>query len=171
MKAGILYGDKDIRLGNTPDPEIKPHEVLVKSMFAGICGTDLHVFRGEFKGRVAYPAIQGHEFGGIVEEVGSEVTRFKVGDRVAIDPIMPCYSCETCLTGHINACRNLKLLGIDLNGGFGQYVATPEFQCYLLPDNVPMNHAPMVELYGLGQHILQRGMVQPGESVALLGAR
>ncbi len=170
MKAGILYGANDIRLGDVPDPEINPNEVLVKSMFAGICGTDLHVFRGEFEGRVAYPAIQGHEFGGIIEEIGSEVTRFKVGDRVAIDPIMPCHSCETCLTGHINACRNLKLLGIDLNGGFGQYVAAPEFQCYLLPDNVPMEHAPMVELYGLGQHILQRGMVQPGETVALLGA-
>ena len=170
MKAGILYGANDIRLGDVPDPEINPNEVLIKSMFAGICGTDLHVFRGEFEGRVAYPAIQGHEFGGIIEEIGSEVTRFKVGDRVAIDPIMPCHSCETCLTGHINACRNLKLLGIDLNGGFGQYVAAPEFQCYLLPDNVSMEHAPMVELYGLGQHILQRGMVQPGETVALLGA-
>ncbi|MBN2302839.1 MAG: alcohol dehydrogenase catalytic domain-containing protein [Anaerolineae bacterium] len=169
MKAGILYGDSDIRLGNAPDPEIKSNEVLVKSLFAGICGTDLHVFRGEFKGRVAYPAIQGHEFGGIVEEVGRDVTRFQVGDRVAIDPIIPCYSCETCLTGHINACRTLKLLGIDLDGGFGQYVAAPEFQCYKLPDNVPMEHASMVEMYGLGQHILQRGSVQPGETVALLG--
>lgn len=169
MKAGILYGDKDIRLGDAPDPEIRSNEVLVKSMFAGICGTDLHIYRGEFKGRVDYPAIQGHEFGGIIEEIGSEVTRFKVGDRVAIDPIIPCYSCETCVTGHINACRRLKLLGIDLQGGYGQYVAAPEYQCYLLPDNVPMEHAPMVELYGLGHHILQRGMVQPGETVALLG--
>lgn len=169
MKAGILYSDNDIRLGDAPDPEIKPNEVLVKSMFAGICGTDLHIYRGEFKGRVSYPAIQGHEFGGIIKEIGSEVTRLKVGDRVAIDPIIPCYSCETCLTGHHNACRKLKLLGVDLDGGFGQYVAVPECQCYLLPDNVPMEHAPMVELYGLGQHILQRGMVQPGETVALLG--
>ncbi len=170
MKAGILYGDCDIRLGDAPDPEIKPNEVLIKSLYAGICGTDLHIFRGEFKGRVAYPAIQGHEFGGIVEDVGRDVTRFKPGDRVAIDPIIPCYSCETCLTGHINACRTLKLLGIDLAGGYGQYVAAPEYQCYLLPDNVPLEHAPMVEMYGLGQHILQRGSVQPGETVALLGA-
>lgn len=170
MKAGILYDDCDIRLGDAPEPQIKPNEVLVKSMYAGICGTDLHIYRGEFKGRVAYPAIQGHEFGGIVEEVGSEVTRFKPGDRVAIDPIIPCYSCPTCLTGHINACRSLKLLGIDLDGGFGQYVAAPEYQCYLMPDNVPMKYAPMVELYGLGHHILQRGNVQPGETVALLGA-
>ena len=60
MKAGILYGDKDIRLGDAPDPEIKSNEVLVKSMFAGICGTDLHVYRGELKDRVDYPAIQGN---------------------------------------------------------------------------------------------------------------
>ncbi len=169
MKAGILYDDCDIRLGDAPEPKIKPNEVLVKSMYASICGTDLHVFRGEFKGRVAYPAIQGHEFGGIVEEIGSDVTNLRVGDRVAIDPIIPCHSCETCLTGHINACRTLKLLGIDLDGGFAQYVAAPAYQCYKLPDNVPMQHASMVELYGLGHHILGRGEVQPGETIAILG--
>jgi 2-desacetyl-2-hydroxyethyl bacteriochlorophyllide A dehydrogenase len=169
MKAGVLYNDCDIRLGDVPEPPIKPNEVLVRSMYAGICGTDLHIYRGEFKGRVTYPAIQGHEFGGIIEEVGSEVTNFQVGDRVAIDPIIPCFSCPTCLTGHINACRTLKLLGIDLAGGFGQYVAAPAYQCYKLPDNVPMEYAPMVELYGLGHHILQRGEVQPGETVAILG--
>ena len=87
MKAGILYNSCDIRPGDVPEPRIKPDEVLVKSLYAGICGTDLHVFRGEFEGRVAYPAIQGHEFGGIVEEVGSDVTQFEPGDRVAIDPI------------------------------------------------------------------------------------
>jgi L-gulonate 5-dehydrogenase len=170
MKAGILYDDRDIRLGDAPEPKIRPNEVLVKSMYAAICGTDLHIFRGEFKGRVSYPVIQGHEFGGIVEDVGSEVSNFKIGDRVTIDPIIPCFSCVTCLTGHINACRTLKLLGIDLDGGFGQYVAAPASQCYKLPENVPMEHSPMVELYSLGHHILQRGEVQPGETVAILGS-
>ena len=169
MKAGILYNAKDIRFGEAPTPEIKPDEVLVESKAAGICGTDLHIYLGEFEGRVSYPAIQGHEFGGVIIEVGSEVSGFKVGDRVAVDPIISCHSCPACRTGHINACRTLKLLGVDLDGGYGQYVAVPVSHLYPLPDSVSMNHVPMVEMYALGNHILQRGQVQPGETVALLG--
>jgi len=170
MKAGILYAAKDIRIGEASMPEIKPHEVLLESKAAGICGTDLHIYLGEFEGRVAYPAIQGHEFGGVIVEVGSEVTGYKVGDRVAVDPVISCHSCPACVTGHINACRTLKLLGVDLDGGYGQYVAAPSSHLFPLPDSVPMTHVPMVEMYALGHHILQRGQVQPGETVALLGA-
>lgn len=170
MKAGILYNDRDIRLGDAPDPRVQSDEVLVETGYAGICGTDLHIYRGEFHSRVKFPAIQGHEFGGIIREVGKEVRDFKVGDRVVVDPIISCHSCPACLTGHINACRTLKLLGVDLDGGFGQYVAAPASHLYPLPDSVPMKFAPMVEMYGLGHHVLQRGRVQPGETVAILGA-
>lgn len=170
MKAGILYNDRDIRLGDAPDPRLQPDEVLVETGYAGICGTDLHIYRGEFHSRVKFPAIQGHEFGGIIQEVGKEVREFKVGDRVIVDPIISCHSCPACLTGHLNACRTLKLLGVDLDGGYGQYVAAPASHVYPLPDSVPMKFAPMVEMYGLGHHVLQRGRVQPGEAVAILGA-
>jgi 2-desacetyl-2-hydroxyethyl bacteriochlorophyllide A dehydrogenase len=170
MKAGILYDAKDIRVGEAPMPQIGPKEVLIESKAAGICGTDLHIYLGEFEGRVSYPAIQGHEFGGVIVEVGAEVSGYKVGDRVAVDPVISCHSCTPCQTGHINACRSLTLLGIDLDGGYGQYVSAPASHLFPLPDSVPMAHAPMVEMYGLGHHILQRGQVQPGETVALLGA-
>jgi len=170
MKAGILYSAKDIRLGEAPTPKIGPDEILLESRAAGICGTDLHIYLGEFEARVSYPAIQGHEFGGVIVEVGSNVRNYKPGDRVVIDPIVSCYNCPACLTGHINACRALKLLGVDLDGGFGQYVAVPVDRVLPLPDSIPMNHAPMVEMYALGNHILQRGHVQPGETVTLLGA-
>lgn len=170
MKAGILYNDRDIRMGDAPDPRLKPDEVLVESGFAGICGTDLHIYRGEFHERVKFPAIQGHEFGGIIRQVGKDVKGFKAGDRVVVDPIISCHSCPACLTGHLNACRTLKLLGVDLDGGFGQYVAAPVNRLFHLPDSVPMAHAPMVEMFGLGHHVLQRGQVQPGETVVILGA-
>jgi 2-desacetyl-2-hydroxyethyl bacteriochlorophyllide A dehydrogenase len=170
MKAGILYGDKDIRLGQTADPEIGPNQVLVAPTHAGICGTDVHIYRGEFHERVRFPAIQGHEFGGTVEEIGRDVRGIRKGDRVAVDPIISCHRCPACLTGHINACRTLTLLGVDIDGGYGQYVAVPEDRIFHLPENVALEHAPMVEMYGLGHHILQRGEVQPGETVALLGA-
>jgi threonine dehydrogenase-like Zn-dependent dehydrogenase len=170
MKAGILYNDREIRLGDAPDPRVGPGEVLVAPSYAGICGTDLHIYRGEFHERVKFPAILGHEFGGLVQEVGGHVDRFRVGDRVVVDPIIPCHSCPACLTGHLNACSTLKLLGVDLDGGFGQYVAAPANHVHPLPEDIPMTYAPMVEMYGLGHHILWRGGVQPGETVAILGA-
>ncbi len=170
MKAAILYNDRDIRPGEAPDPGIRPDEVLVSSGFAGICGTDLHIYRGEFKDRVKYPAIQGHEFGGTILEVGKDVRGLHAGDRVVVDPIISCHACPACLAGHINACRTLKLLGVDLDGGFGQAVAVPSSHILALPESIPMQYAPMVELYGIAHHVLQRGQVQPGESVAILGA-
>ncbi|MDY7094843.1 MAG: alcohol dehydrogenase catalytic domain-containing protein [Acidobacteriota bacterium] len=170
MKAGILYGARDIRVGEIPTPTIQPDEILVQSKAAGICGTDLHIYLGEFEARVDYPVIQGHELGGVVAEVGSEVRGFAVGDRVTADPVISCHHCTACRSGQINACRTLKLLGIDLAGGYGEYVAAPASHVYRLPDSVPMTHSPMVEMYALGHHILQRGEVQPGETVAILGA-
>lgn len=170
MKAAVLFDDRDIRIADVPDPQIKEDEVLVSSRYAGICGTDLHVYLGEFHDRVAYPAILGHEFGGIVEEVGKAVQGIRPGDRVVVDPIISCHRCTACLTGHINACRTLKLLGIDLDGGFGQYVAVPSDRILLLPESIPLQDAPMVELYSIGHHALYRGRVQPGETVVILGA-
>ncbi|MBN2502377.1 MAG: alcohol dehydrogenase catalytic domain-containing protein [Anaerolineales bacterium] len=170
MKAGILYNDKDIRVGEASEPKIEPDEVLIQPAFTGICGTDLHVFLGEFHNRVRYPAILGHEFGGTIVDVGADVQGFKAGDRVVVDPIISCHSCPACLTSHINACSTLKLLGIDMDGGLGQYVAAPASHLFQLPESIPMQYAPMVEMFGLGHHILQRGQVQPGETVVILGA-
>jgi 2-desacetyl-2-hydroxyethyl bacteriochlorophyllide A dehydrogenase len=170
MKAAILHGARDIRMGNVPDPQLGPSEVLIQTSHAGLCGTDLHIYRGEFTARVKYPAVQGHEFGGTVEEVGRDVRGIRRGDRVAVDPILSCHGCTPCLGGRINACRTLKLLGVDLNGGFGQYVAASASHVFVLPENVPLSQVPMVEVYGLGHHVLSRGLVQAGESVVVLGA-
>ena len=169
MKAAILYGDRDIRLGNAPDPEVGPGQVLLQIGHAGICGTDVHIYRGEFHERVKFPAIPGHEFGGTIVELGRGVTGWQKGDRVAVDPIFACHACPACLSGRINACTTLKLLGVDVNGGFGQFLAVPTAQLFRLPENVPMKYVPMVEMYALGHHVLGRGHVQPGETVAILG--
>ena len=170
MKAGILYGAKDIRVGQVADPVIGPDDVLLESHAAGICDTDLHIYRGEFEERVQYPAVQGHEFGGVIVEAAKNLSGFEAGDRVVVDPIISCHKCPACMTGHINACQTLKLLGVDLDGGFGQFVSVPADRLFALPDSIPMIHAPIVEMYALGHHIIQRGGVQPGETVAILGA-
>jgi len=170
MKAGVLFEDRKIEPRTVPDPELRPGEVLVESSYAGICGTDLHIYRGEFRDRVRLPAIQGHEFGGTIVDIGKGVTGWKRGDRVAVDPIVSCQACPACLHGQLNCCRTLKLLGVDLAGGFGQLVAVPQGHLYALPDSVPFKHAPMVEVFSLGHHVLDRGRVQPGETVAILGS-
>jgi 2-desacetyl-2-hydroxyethyl bacteriochlorophyllide A dehydrogenase len=170
MKAAVLFEDRKIETRTVADPALAVGEVMVETGFAGICGTDLHIFRGEFRGRVKLPAIQGHEFGGTIVEVGKGVAGFARGERVAVDPILSCHACAACLAGRLNCCRTLKLLGVDLQGGFGQLVAVPAGHLYKLPDSVPLDQASMVEVYALGHHILDRGRVQPGESVAILGA-
>ncbi len=170
MKAAILYDDRSIRMGEAPDPAPGTGEVLIQPAFAGVCGTDLHIFRGEFRSRVTFPAILGHEFGGTIVGLGKGVTGLNVGDRVAVDPIVSCHRCAPCLAGQINACRTLKLLGVDLAGGFGQLLNVPVGHIFALPENVPLHHVPLVEVYSLGHHILRRGRVQPGETVAILGA-
>lgn len=170
MRAAVLYNDRDVRLGQVADPQVGPEDVLIATSYAGICGTDLHIFRGEFHARVKYPAVLGHEFGGVVVEVGQNVKNFRRGDRVAVDPILSCHQCPACLSGHLNACRTLKLLGVEYNGGFGEYVVAPASHVFGLPENFPMQYVSMVEMYGLACHVLGRGLVQPGETVAILGA-
>lgn len=170
MKAGVLYGERKIEVREVPDPAPGPGEVIVESSFGGICGTDVHIYRGEFRSRVRFPAIQGHEFGGVIVEMGPGVSGWARGDRVAVDPIVPCHACPACLGGQINCCRSLRLLGVDDDGGFGRLVAVPQGNLYRLPDEMAMEHVPLVETFALGHHVLDRGRVQPGESVAILGA-
>ncbi len=170
MKAGVLYDDRKIEVREVDDPTPGPGEVIVESSFGGICGTDMHIFRGEFHSRVRYPAIQGHEFGGVIVELGRGVSRWARGDRVAVDPILPCHACPACLRGQLSCCRSLRLLGVDDDGGFGRLVAVPQANLYRLPDELPMEHAPLVETFALGHHVLDRGGVQAGETIAILGA-
>ena len=124
MKACVLTEYNQFEWLDVPDPEIRSDEVLVKSKYASICGSDQHIFSGDFHPRTKLPFIPGHEFMGIVDQVGSEVNGIAVGDRVAVDPIIWCGNCPACKRYHYPACTSLKLLGVDLNGGFGQYVKT-----------------------------------------------
>jgi D-arabinitol dehydrogenase (NADP+) len=107
---------------NCPDPA--PDEVVVRVMASGICGTDIHIFRGEYLG--GYPVIPGHEFAGVVEAVGSQVTRFQVGDRVAVEPNIACDNCEACLNNRQNFCQNWQAVGVTRLGGMAQCTTAPE---------------------------------------------
>ena len=170
MWAAVLYDDVKVEMRELPEPEPGPGEVLLAPRYASICGTDQHVFQGEFRGRVQYPAVLGHEFSAVVEAVGEGVEGLAPGDRVAVDPIVPCLRCVACINGRFSACRRLKLLGIDLPGGFAQRVVAQAHSCFLLPEEVDLREAAMTELFAIGVHACRRAQVEPGDVVVILGA-
>src|SRR5664280_45749 len=123
MKAAVVLQPKQIAMQELPLPEPAPGELLIRVMASGICGTDVHIFLGEYLG--SYPIIPGHEFGGVIEQVGSAVTRFKVGDRVAVEPNLPCDNCVNCLNNRQNFCLNWQAVGVTRPGGMAQFVSVP----------------------------------------------
>jgi threonine dehydrogenase-like Zn-dependent dehydrogenase len=144
--------------------------VLVRISFAGICGSDQHIFKGEFDPRTKLPFVPGHEFAGFVVEVGSQVTHFTIGEQVAIDPIIWCGKCPACKIKHYPACEALKLIGVDMNGGFGEYINVPEDSLYKVDKKIPARHAALVEVLSIGFHACNRAGLQSNNTVVIWGA-
>jgi len=115
-----------------PLPKVGPHDVLVKVQAASICGTDLHIYQWDdwAAHRIKTPQIMGHELAGEVIEVGREVSQIRVGDYVTAETHIPCGRCFQCKTGRPEICRNLKILGVDTDGSFAEYIAMPELDAW-----------------------------------------
>lgn len=147
-----------------------PHEVLVKTMACGVCGTDVHIYHGG-KGSAAVepPVVLGHEFSGIVEAVGPEVSLVKPGDHVTLDPNMYCGLCRSCRMGRKQNCENLFALGVNVNGGFAEYCLCPDTQCYKLNEDVPFDIGAMAEPLACAIHGIDRAGIRPGETVYIIG--
>ncbi len=169
MKACVLKEYGHFEWIDVPDPEIKTDEVLIKTTYASICGTDQHIFLGEFHPRTQLPLIPGHEFTGTVVAIGSEVENITLGDRVAVDPIIWCGTCAACQKKHYPACTSLKLLGVDLNGGFGEFVVTKPDMLFPLTTNISDIHGALVEVFGIGFHACNRAGLEDGNTVAIWG--
>ncbi len=170
MKAAVLKNDMHLVFEEVPTPKPAEQQVLIRVNWSGICGTDLHIYLGEFKDRVVYPRILGHEFCGVVQSVGADVTSVQPGDRVTVDPIIWCHQCPACLNGQNNVCRHLKLLGVEYDGGFAEYAVAGADKVFKVPDSVSMRDAALIELYSLGVHSARKAMIEPGDRVAILGA-
>ena len=170
MKAAVLTEFKHIEWKDYPVPAITDDEALIKVSYASICGSDQHVYKGEFGPRVTLPTIQGHEFVGTIAELGKNVAGFKEGDRVAVDPIVWCGKCPSCQIGHYPACTSLKLIGIDMDGGFAEYVSAKGNMLYPIPDNVTDRDSALTEPYSVGFHASKRAGVKPGDTLAFYGA-
>ncbi|TFG95870.1 MAG: hypothetical protein E4H13_12855, partial [Calditrichales bacterium] len=152
MKAAVLTEYNRFEIKDIPMPEPGENQVLVKVDFASICGTDLHIFKGEFHPRTRLPFVPGHEFAGTVQQVGKAVTQIRTGERVAVDPILWCGECAACKIGHYPACTALKLLGVDMNGGFAEYVVADAGMLYPVGNGVSPHDAALVEVYSIGFH-------------------
>lgn len=170
MKAAVLKEYGRIVPMDVKDPVAGKGEVLVKVEYASICGSDQHIYKGEFHPRTRVPLIPGHEFAGHVAETGEGVRDWKAGDKVTVDPIIPCGKCAACARQHYPACTALRLTGIDMDGGFAQYLAVPGNMLHRIPDKVKPEHAALVELLSIGFHASSRAGLLKDESVVIWGA-
>ena len=166
METIVIQKPKEIQLVELEVPTPVQGEVLIQVMASGICGTDIHIFNGEYLG--AYPVIPGHEFSGVVVSIGSQITRFKVGDRVVVEPNIACDNCVHCLNNRQNFCLNWQALGVTLPGGMEQYVAAPEKAVFSIGD-LPFEVGAFVEPLSCVVHGIERARLRLADRVAILG--
>ena len=139
---------------DVPVPTCGPGQLLLKVLRAGVCGTDLHIWSWDrwSQGRIRPPVTLGHEFVGEIVEVGAGVTEFKPGERVSCESHIICEHCIPCRTGNGHVCENTKILGVDVNGGFAEYVAVPSTNAWRAPTNVPIEVQGIMEPLGNAVH-------------------
>jgi L-iditol 2-dehydrogenase len=170
MKAAIYQGNRTISIEDVPIPSVGCHDILLKIMACGICGTDVHIFEGaEGAAQTTPPVILGHEFAGIVEKVGSEVQNIKEGDRVSIDPNNMCGSCYYCQNGIAHFCENMIGYGTTVNGAFAQYWAGHCKQAYQLDDCISFAGGAMVEPIACCLHGIDSCEIRAGSTVMIIG--
>jgi (R,R)-butanediol dehydrogenase/meso-butanediol dehydrogenase/diacetyl reductase len=181
VKAARFYGPRDIRIDDVPEPTTQPGTVKVEVQWSGICGTDLHEYlegplfiptpgaphplSGE-----SLPVTLGHEFAGVVSEIGSGVSRVRVGDRVAVEPFIICGDCDPCAQGRYNLCRSLGFVGLSGNGGgFSQYVVAQERWIHPLGD-LSTDVGALIEPLAVAYHAVRISGVRPGQTALVYGA-
>ena len=165
MLAGQFTGGKEIWVTNVPDPEPSKGQVLVRVGATGICGSDLRNYHAT-KPRKHEPVIQGHEIAGEIIAVGPGVVQRKVGERVAVEPILSCLECDYCLQGHYQICPKLK----HRAGGFAELLVSNERNAHVLPDTFPYDHGALVEVYAVAVHAINRVPITPGAKVLIIGS-
>lgn len=146
-----------------------PGEVAVAVEYCGICGTDVHIFKGHMDQRVHPPQAVGHEMSGRILRLGENVTGFQVGDAVTVRPLDNCGHCNTCRSGFTHICENLKFLGIETPGAFAEEWVVPARLLHRLPDNMPMDLAALVEPEAVACHDVRRSGLKKDDCVVVNG--
>lgn len=171
MKAIYVEKPFELKIVEVPTPEVQNvDDVKIKVICGSICGSDVGIYNGK-NSLATYPRIIGHEFGGVVEAVGTGVTKVKVGDYVAVDPVRSCGHCYACTHGHHNVCSTLEVTGVHRDGGFSEYVVAPEVAVYPVDTNkIPKELLCFVEPYSIGAEINARAQIQAGDQVLVMGS-
>ena len=167
MKALVLHGNEDLRYEEIATPEVKAGYVKVRVRAAGICGSD--VPRVLHNGAHYYPIVLGHEFSGVVEEIGEGVTKVKVGDTVSGAPLVPCMKCADCQKGNYALCKHYDFIGSHSFGSFCDTVVMPEANAIPYDPSIPFEQAAMFEPATVAIHGLLCNEYRGGEDVAILG--
>ncbi|MCP4403159.1 MAG: zinc-dependent alcohol dehydrogenase family protein [bacterium] len=167
MKAVVFEGIRNAVIQNVPIPGIGPNDVLIRVEAVGICRTDLQIYEGVHP--TEFPLIPGHEFSGIVEDIGESVTTVAVGERVTADPNIGCGKCYFCKINKQNHCENLQMIGETRDGAFAEYVLVPEKNVYNIGE-LSFPEAAMIEPVASVAYALQQIPVQIGADVLIMGA-
>jgi len=159
-------GPNNVSLQEVSKPDLQKNYTLIKTSHVGICGTDLNIFAGTHP-RAKSPLIMGHEFSGTI---ASEHPTIGIGEKVTVNPLLSCGKCHPCITGNPHVCEDLKLVGIDSDGGMAEYVAVP-YQCIVpLPKEVSLKTGALVEPISVAVHAVRQGGYQAGDRTVVFGA-
>lgn len=171
-KAAVLQETRKIGFEERPVGRLGPGDVLVKVMAVGVCGSDVHFFEHGRIGsrRVEFPHVLGHECAGVVVSVGDKVTRWKPGDRVAVEPGIACFRCAYCKAGKYNICPEVKFLSAPpTDGAFTEYLVHPDHLLHAIPGHLSFDTASLAEPLSVGLHAVERAGVGPGSTVLITG--
>ena len=168
MKTARYYGIEDIRYEELPVPNCGEKDVLIKVAYAGICGSDLHIYKkGMFIQNI--PETMGHEFSGTVIKTGSKVHSLQAGDRVTANPMVTCGNCIACRTGHRGSCETLGFIGEVRPGCFAEYIALPQEDVIKAPPDIDLKKLALAEPLAVALNICRQAKPAPTDKVLIVG--
>lgn len=167
MKQVICVNPFELKMDNVEEPILKPGELIVEIKRIGICGTDIHAYRGE-QPFFTYPRVLGHELAGIIRD-HNHSKKFKNGDRVTIIPYLACRNCITCASGKPNCCPDLKVLGVHIDGGLAELMAIPE-ENIVLSQGLSLDFLALIEPLAIALHGIKRAQLKKDDWVIVFGA-
>lgn len=168
MKAMRFHGVGDLRLDALAVPDPRPGEVRIRPLAVGLCGTDAHIFKGEFP--APSPVVLGHEIAGIIDAVGAGVKGLKEGDMATVQPNTYCGVCRYCRTGREHLCSDLRAYGVHMNGGFAEAMVAQARVVYRLPSRLDARVGCLAEPLACCVHGMDRAAIQSGSTVLVIGA-
>ncbi|MGA3245405.1 MAG: zinc-dependent alcohol dehydrogenase family protein [Bacteroidota bacterium] len=167
MKIALFEGPHHLNVTRKELRKLIGNEALIKVTSCGVCGTDLHIVEGS--SRSSPPVVLGHEFAGIVADAGKEPNGCSVGDHVAVDPNIACGTCFYCRRGEVHLCKQLRALGVDIDGGMAEFCIVPSSQLYRLPGTMAPEQAAFIEPLSCVVHGIDRARIRAGDTVVILG--